>query len=260
MLLQIRHELRNVVWPTVAGAKVFNTRNVRVFAGIADKAALPGSFPFVLLGQESGVADPDDPEFLTQSFRILTASMVLGDPLGEQALAGGPAPDLGKSAGRSVHELEERVRAAVGKLTGADGAKIMLSTSSLGSPIKVDVGRHLVVSEMSVEALCTSDLAYAAPQQIAEAATIWTWEGVHVSDRFDFFQYRLGFKTGSTPAATVGDLDTTIYTGTAPTFTQARVAGRTYSVFGEYSARKGTGATAADGTSAGDEVGAHLVT
>jgi hypothetical protein len=257
MAQQIRSELQAVTWP--GGSAVFGStgQNVAIFAGEPSEEQIPARFPWALVGIGSGDADPDDPQFLTQQFEVIVAANVMGDVLGEQAVSGGPSADLNKSAGRGVAELAERARAAVEDLTGADGAKILLSSQSMQGP-RILAQRHLAFAVLTLSGLCTSAKHYAAPQELTRVSTTWTWKGAHCSDRYDFRRYTLGYRAGSVPAPTLADLTTIVYQGTAPTTTHTMVVGQVYSAIAEYSARKQSGVT--EGSSAGNEVGAFLVT
>lgn len=260
--LQIRHKLRAVVWPTGATDVVFGSQkasSVHVFAGRPTEEQVPAGYPWCLVGIDAGTPDEDHPEFIEQGFTILSAVEVAGDPLGEFALIGGSVANLGKSVGRGILEVATLVRQAVENLTGIDGAKIMLSSTSTGAPATLGNNLHLALDELGLIALCTSALHYAEPQVLARSGTSWTWEGSHISDRFDFRRYTLGYKSGTTPAATISALDTTVYQDTTASTTHTVVTGQVYSVFAEYNSRAGTAGTSTDGESAGDYVGAFLV-
>ena len=257
MALQIREELRTIAWPTGSADVVFGTHRVAVFVGTPTEEQIPPGFPWCLVGLSNGDPDEDAPELIEQQFALVTGVEVAGDPLGEFAMIGGSVAELGKSAGRGLLEIEERVRAAVQDLTGEDGAKIILSASSYGPPTLLGRQLHLAWSEITLTALCTSALHYAAPQVLARSGTTWTWEGTHVSDRFDFRRYTLGYVAGATPVETIAELDTVVYQDTAATTTHTVVASQAYSVFAEYNAR---GAASTEGESDGREVGAFLTT
>lgn len=256
MAQQIKFELEKVFWGSTSTDLVFGAQgqNVAVFAGTPTEEQLPTSFPFCLVGLGTGTHDEDHPELISQQFDLVTAVNVTGDPMGEHAVIGGSARVLTGSAGRGILEIAERVRSAVQNLLGDDGAKIMLSATSTGAPTTLGRGQHLALDELTLTALCTSGLHYAAPQVFARSGTTWTWEGAHCSDRFDFLTYVVRRATGSIPASPTAGTD--VYTGTAATTTHTAVSGDTYVVFAQYNAR---GGKAAEDNSSSTEVGASLV-
>lgn len=241
---QIKHALTTAVWPTGAGELVFGLDRVRLFTGSPTKDQIPTGFPWCLIGIGSGDPDGDHPEFIVQTFDVVAGVSVFGDPMGEFAIMGGPSGDLGASDSRGIAEIAARTRAAVADLTGADGAKILLTATRIDAQQAFDTNRHLVADSHTLTGLCTSDLHYAAPQQLVltNATDLWDWEGAHCSDRFDFKQYRMYWTTGTTPASRPDDPDATlVYTGDDPTTVHTAVSGRTYTVFCDYSSRKQTG-------------------
>ena len=268
MASQIKHELELVVWPGVGGEVVFGTRLVHVYAGELTEEQIPQGDPFALVSFETGEADPDDPELINQTFSVLVGAKVDGDPLGEAGITGGATSSLLHSANRGVGEIAARVRAAIGKLYGSDGARMQLSTLSMGAPTTLGRGRQMTLDEQSFRGVCTGATAYSAPQSLKLDGSTWTWSGgsggvnrEHVTSRYDFVQYRLGYKAGATPAATPADLDATVFTGVASTVTEvgAAATGKTYSIFAEYNHRGSTSGVI-EGASPGDEIGATLAT
>lgn len=253
MALQIKHKLQTVAW--TGGDVVFGTRGVVVFAGTPSEKQFPPAYPWALVGIGSGAMDADHPEFITQTYGIMIAANVVGDPMGEFALIGSSILNQTSSAGRGVAEVTERARYAVQSLTGADGAKIQLSSTSIGGPFPLgQTGRHIAVQELTLQALCTSQPHYAAPQQIAHDGTTWTWLGAPCSSRYDFLQYRLTRKTGSAASSSPTD-GTIVYTGTAASFTGVKSSGNTYTVFADYVLRGGSDPDA----SSSAVVGSYLV-
>jgi len=237
MAQQIKHELQLVTWGAGTDAVVFGVRGVHVFAGTPTEEQIPAGFPWALVSVDDATADEEDSDLWEQPFTIMSAAEVAGDPLGEHGLIGGSVADLGKSVGRGVLELAPRIQAAVGKLTGADGCKIIVSAARMGSPTPLGAGRHIVLMEHTVTAYCVAQLHYAAPQNVKNTAGTLAWEGAHCSDRFDFLQYRVVRKTGTTPSTDPSD-GTVVYTGTAATTTGAS-SGNVYTVFADYNARGG---------------------
>lgn len=256
MAQQIRYVLSTETWPESPNDLVFGDRLSFVLTGLPDEKELPGAFPFVLVSAGPGTADPDDPNLMEQTFDVLAVASVSGGRMGEKSLIGGPKSALGSSANRGVMELNDRVRAALQKLSAIDGAGLQLHTSSVGKPQSIGGGRALAYGETTLSGWVTAEPSYSSPTRLAVAGSTWTWTGAQCSARYDFIQYRLGYVDGSAPAETPGDLDAIIYTGTDLTTVVAQIAGKAYSVFADYGIR----GSAIEGSSDGRELSAFLTT
>lgn len=233
---QLRHLLATVRWPAGSQAVVFGERSVLVVAGTPGEDSIPPGFPFALISVGGGEPDPDEPSLLVQAFSVMVVTEAVGDPMGEHAMIGAARPDAGKSAGAGLLEVAERARSAVQKLTGFDGASIVLSASGIEEPLTLGRGRHVAMQRFSCSALCTSQPYYAAPQQMSRTAGILRWRGDHCEERFDFARYRVGWVAGTTPADTPAGT-TIVYTGTAHECALTITPGRVYQVFADYSPR-----------------------
>lgn len=250
MAQQIKHRLEQLAWPGGSEAAVFGTHgSVAVFAGAPTEEQIPPGFPWAMVGIDSGEMDPDDPGLIRQRFTVVCAAEVAGDRMGENAIIGGSATDIGRSAGRGVSEVASVARQAIESLTGADGAPIILSGVSTSSPAPMR-GRHMAMEEVALEALCTSAPHYSAPQHLRFDNGRWKWAGAHCTERFDFYRFRLVRKQGRFPSADPSD-GTTVYTGTAAQSSVVQASGFTYTVFADYNSR---GATSVEGSSS-PEVG-----
>jgi hypothetical protein len=239
MVQQIKHKLQTVVWPSGAGDEVFGTSGVFATSGTPSSEQIPGAFPSALVTLGGGLPDVDDPDLIVQSISVTAMVSVVGDSMGENAILGSSVADLGKSAGKGLSEVSERVRFALQDLTSADGAKILLTGTDIGSPSALG-NAHFVYEDFRLTALCTSQLSYAAPQQIAHDSGTWSWEGTHCSNRFDFKQYRLVRKSGSTPSTSPSD-GVLLYTGEDAAAVRGSSSGNAYTVFADYSSRKQSG-------------------
>jgi len=232
---QIRYLLRAIQWP--GGGVVFGPRGVIGASEIPSDEAHPPESPFawVLIGDAE--SDEDHPELQRQTIRIITATLVAGDPHGERAILGGPITGPGAGENRGITEVMERVRAAVGQLTGADGVPLVVSSQGIGGPRLVARARHLAYAECTLVAWCTSEPFYAAPQELALTGTDgWSWEGSHCSARYDFLGYRLVERLGSSPSTDPTD-GTVVYQDTDPEATHTAQVGRFYTVFADYGDR-----------------------
>jgi len=261
MAQQMKKELQAVVWPVTSGEVVFGSQQgqVSVFNGRPDERWIPPAFPFAMIVVESGTPDPDHPELIEQGFSILTGVEVAGDPLGEFAMIGSSVSTIVGSAGRGILEVASRVRAAVQDLTGDDGAKVLLSSTSTGAPETLG-GRHIAVDELGLTAVCTSALHYAAPQAAVESGGTLTWAGGnkggagHCAGRFDFIQYRVFEESGSTPSSDPATNGTLLGGGAVTSATiSGATSGNVYTVFADYNERDTT-SSSISGTS-GVEIG-----
>lgn len=234
---QIKHRLEQVEWPFGSAGAVFGTHgSVAVFAGDPTEDQIPAGFPWALVGIDRGQVDEDDPGLITQQFNVVVCAESGGDPLGEHALIGGAIQQVGRSGNRGVGEIMERVREAVQSITGADGARVLLSSTSTGKPTPLGRGRHLALDELTLSAVCTSAATFSPPQQLRYSLDRWKWNGDHCTPRFDFMRYRLLRRRGRNFSATPnqGEL---LYTGTNTYWVGVQETGYTYTIFADYCSR-----------------------
>jgi hypothetical protein len=257
MAQQLKHLLMQVTWP--GGSVVFGSE-VFVYAGTQpDESALPAGFPFALVTINEGRPDPDDPDLILQDFTIVSVVNVAGDPLGEHAVIGGSLADDGKSEGRGSAEIAERVRSAVQRLTGFDGAPLIVSGTAATAPATTSRGRHIVAEQFTVTALCTSQPFQTPPQLMQLTGDTFSWFGDQCAARFDFLQFRIGWVTGLSPAASAADFEGVAFTGTSNFGVPSGgpLPGRTYSVVADYTPRD---RATAEASSDPDVVGCFFTT
>jgi len=239
MAQQIKHLLQLVTWQQGDRDRIFGRNgSVAVFAGQPTEEQIPAGFPWAMVGIDSADFDPENPTVVNQRFNVIVAAEVAGDRSGEQAIIGGPARDLGRSAGRGSSEIAGWVRLALQDLNGADGAKVMLSGLSTSAPTTLGRGRHMVMDELTFSAVCTSHAYYAAPQELYWQGGAWRWTGHQCQSRYDFVQFSLVRKAGEEKSRRPSD-GTIVYTGTDLTWTGPQVGGSTYTIFAEYASRSG---------------------
>lgn len=240
---QLKHMLQTVAWDDGSGEVVFGTQGVFVAAGDVQEDSIPPAFPFALVTIDNGTPDPDEPSLIRQTFSIAIAVEVSGDPIGEHSVIGSSRSDLGKSVGAGIAEVAERVRFAVQKIATIDGAPIVVSGSGVSAPKPVGRGRHVAMESYTLDALCTSQPVYSAPQHVSRFGEALRWDGTLCSPRFDFLRYRVAWKAGATAPASPAD-GTVVYTGTAQECALTFAGNRTYAVFADYDPR-GNGSVAA---------------
>lgn len=231
MAQQLKYVLTKVAWD--GGSVVFGDRGVTVLAGTPTEEQIPAGFPWAMVTIGQGSADEEHPHLIDQPFTIVTATEVAGDPMGEFAVIGGPAADLGKSANRGSLEVAERVHHALESLTGADGAPIIVSLTSPGAPQPLGRGRHMVLTQHDVRALVTTDRYYSAPVYARAGGLGLQWDASHCRARFDYLHTKVVIKVGGYPANVTDG--TTVYTGDADT---AAVPAGFACVFVGYDSRK----------------------
>jgi hypothetical protein len=260
MARQIRHELEQATWPAGSQSLVFGVNGrVKIYADTPTEDQIPPMFPACMVGINGGVPDRDQPAYIKQNFTVTALSMIAGDPMGENAVVGGGTADVGTSAGKGVMELAERVRFVLQNVMGATGTKVHMHVSSTETPVSIG-GRHLVANDTGIEAMCTSDLYYAPPQQVAYSGSSWTWVGEnHCRGRHDFVSYALAYIVGSTPSSLFSDYTQVGASVGTEAITHTPVSGRTYCVFAEYNRHGKSGETTIVGRSRGDRVGAYRV-
>jgi len=244
MAQQLKHELQTVTWDGSSNP-VFGTRSVFVYAGAPpSESEHPPAFPFCLVTIGTGTPDEDHPELIQQTFTVVVAVEVAGDPLGEQAVIGGARSSISQSSGAGIAQVAERVRYAIQNLTTYDGASIIVTGSGVGSPSTLGRGRQVVFDEYTVDALCTSQPLYSAPQQLTVSGSTWRWAAADSADRYDLSQYHLAYKSGDTPGTSFSDMEAVVYSGSALEAVHAAAAGRVYHVFAEYTPTGDADATA----------------
>jgi len=248
---QVKHVLQRAVWDGTDGQLLFGaTGSVAVFAGMPTPDQVPIAYPWALVGIDGGEFDPDHPDIMTHRFSVTIGALVAGDRMGEMALIGGSAAALTRSGNRGVAEVSARARQYVQALTGADGCRVVLQGVSTSPPAAMDGARHLAMEQTMLQAVCTAQPFYDHPQRLKYAGGKWTWSADHCKARFDFLQFRLVRKAGTSAPISPSD-GTTVYTGTALEFTGAATAGNTYGIFADYNARGGTAVEASSSSVVG---------
>lgn len=143
--------------------------SVIVTDGPEAKALVELRRPLCLVTVGNNVPDEEHPDLELQEFDLILVTEVMGDDLGERVLLGGPRPSAGgqgSSRGRGLLEVEERVKAACGRLSGADGCPAALAC--IGSPPsqKVDTGFMVSSRKYRLRAWCTRQATFDAPTSL----------------------------------------------------------------------------------------------
>lgn len=165
MIKQMRYLLQQATWSVSPNEKIVGD-SVYVTSGPpAGEDDLPVRMPFALLNLGGSRSDPNDPDLLEQEFVLVIAAAVHGDPLGQNAVLGGPGASsgrYGKSDGRGLVELESGLLAVLGRLTGADGCQVIAYEDGSPAPERVD-GENIVWRRYTLRGVCTRQEEYLGP-------------------------------------------------------------------------------------------------
>lgn len=251
---QIQYVLAAQTWVDSPSEYVFGRHaggigaggSVIVTDGPEAKALAELRTPFCLVTVGDNRPDEEHPDLEQQDFDLILVVQVEGDDLGERVLLGGPRPSAGgqgSSRGRGMLEVEERVKAAAGRLTGADGCPAALAC--VGSPpsVKVEGGYMVSSRKYRLRAWCTRQRTYDPPTALVATGGVGsvTLSWALPPTRWDLRQMVLRKASGSTAPASAsagtgvtlsGDLATSVVdTVAAGTWSYALFAG--YSETGE---------------------------
>lgn len=217
--------------------KVFGDRSVVVFSGSPTDEQMPAGFPWALVGIDSSTSDAQTPDIVTQSFVVVVAAEVAGDPMGEFAVIGGSSSP-GTRRNRGIGEVVSVVRSELIAMSNQEGILLNITASSAGPSTPLGRLSHVAMEELTVETICTASPSYAAPQRanFNEDKTELSWSGLHCSSRYDFLDFRVLKKLGSQPSQNVGD-GTVIYTGGSTSTVITAPTGNTFTVFARYKDR-----------------------
>lgn len=237
---QIQYLLLSSTWADSPSEYVFGhgpevvDGSVRVTDGPLPEAAGELRMPFALVSIGTKEYDPEEPGLVLQDFEVILVQSVLGDPLGERIYVGANrgSSGAGGSDGRGILELEERVENAIGKLTGANGARAVIAATAAPPATRVDSTGDLVASrKYVVRAWCTRAAHFEPPLYLAFSGGTLTW--TLPPDRWDRKRIVLRFNAGGSPptgptdgtgVALASDLATSV----------AGSAGRAYAIFAAY--------------------------
>lgn len=237
---QLQYLLLASTWADSPGEYVFGhgpeviDGSVRLSEGLDPAVAGELRVPFALVTIGTKEYDPEEPGLVLQDFEVILVQSVLGDPFGERILSGANrgSSGAGGSDGRGILELEERVENAIGKLTGANGARAVIAATAAPPAVKVERSGDLLASrKYVVRAWCTRAAHFEPPLYLAFAGGTVSW--TLPPSRWDLLKIVLRFNAGSTPPT--GPTDGTGVTLASNLATSvAGSAGRAYAVFAAY--------------------------
>lgn len=244
LILAARAKMRAATWPQGAGEVVLGNRVFACADGIEEEQIpLP---PFALIHPGEYTTDPKRSSLINAQMSVVVVIDVQGDPLGENAVLGGPRSGdvLGSSKGRGILELSQALLAPVREVTGADGLPLIVNLGSGTRARPIGDNRHLVAQQHVIRCFCTT-----LPEWLPVPWFTATKNGNDVDlawklppDAAGLLQgVRIRFAAGSTPPADVTE-GAEAYSGTGTSHTHTPGAFPvSYSIFAAYSE---TGATA----------------
>lgn len=236
--MQLRKLIREATHP-LGAAEVVLGSSFYLSAGL-DPSQLPSRAAWGLCLIDTFEADQDTPGLVTQTFGLIIATTVTSDPLGESSVIGANRTGgIGSTKGAGVLNLEAPILDAVGSLTGADGAPILVSTASGAAITKVG-SDEIAQRQYQIRAVCTVADAWPAPSELVatdagggQITATWTLPPA----RYDLRSLILRYAPGATPPATptAGTGVAIDVTDTTVTFTPSGGSPYSLALFAAYS-------------------------
>lgn len=205
---QIKYALIARKWEGNASNQVvFGTGSVHITNGYQERAAENFRYPIALIGVGPGSNDPQIPGNEKRTVRVLIATRILGDMIGENSVVGANRQGTNRSEGRGILEVEEEVKATIKQMQKALG--IIISYRAVASDIPTVDEQSGMTTWMGLEfeADCVTDRSYKAPTDLVATGGVGsvtlTW--AVPATRFDLRRVRLIRKAGSTQPASISD-------------------------------------------------------
>lgn len=239
MAQQFKFILNQAVWPgsanPVFGAAVISPKT---------NADLLGKFnlPLGVIRLMAGQADPsrgEEPLLFRQTIavRLLVANEHDGEL--ESAIIGANRKSTTDSDGRGLLEIQERLLAELGRITGINGARIINTWRSRTDVLDQEHGTSVAVRDYLFDAMIGNDRFYfpatrfLAVDAAAPGDADLTWR--LPPSRFDFVNVKILRKVGSTPPSGPADGTVILASGTGVSFVDSPSAGTfSYGIFGAY--------------------------
>jgi hypothetical protein len=235
---QLRFKLAARTWSDVGGLTVFGS----VVVTTGDIPAVLGNFrsPSCAIKIGSATADPEQQKLITQTFDVLIAVALHGDPVGQAALVG-HGRTLGQTAsqGRGILEVEKELKAVVFSMTDQDGVRMILSTTTDAGVVAADADKPFAVGRIySLEAKCCTDEYYHPPKRLVATggAGSVTLSWALPPTRFDTLRVVLRRAAGATaPTSATAGTGVTLSGPLATTVVDTVAAGAySYAIFMAY--------------------------
>lgn len=137
---QIRYLLLAARWPDGAAGRVFPSNSVVIVSG-SDPALQDLRFPLAMIVSAGEEADPQTPELLRCRWRVIVMARAEGQTASQAATIGAQRTGgVGASEGRGVLEVGEETVKALSLLTGANGMRAALVSSSGAQSVETNNG------------------------------------------------------------------------------------------------------------------------
>lgn len=234
---QLKFLLEAARWPDSPQGKVFGA--VRV-SRVDDERILNGDLRLPLVVIDPGAEIPDAEEGLLEelSFDLNVVQAMQGQDAGVAALMGGPrSGGAGTSLGRGILELEEPLKQAVARLTGADGLRAVCRYSGAASSVEIS-GAYYIARRYQVTTFGHAVRHYEAPRYLkatggsGQVSLVWTLP----PSRWDYQGLVLRRAAGST-APTTASAGTDVVVGrdaTSITVTGLSAGVHSFALFAAY--------------------------
>lgn len=234
---QLKYLLDASVWSDPPTERVFGA--VRVTPVVDDRVLLDLRFPLVLIDPGDESPDADEGMIEDVSFELTLIQAAEGQDPAVAALMGGPrSRGAGSSLGRGVLELQEPLKAAVARLTGADGMRAVCRYRGASAAQEMAGMGYVVARRYRVEVSAHAVRHYEAPRYVkatggaGQVALTWTAP----PSRWDFHGLVLRRAAGSTaPATPQAGTDVPVDpTATSITVTGLAAGAHSFALFAAY--------------------------
>lgn len=229
---QLRYLLEAMRWPDGDQKRVISKAHIT--AGPPDDMLSSLRPPFCLISVQPVEPDDEEPELEAAGFDVIVVCQADGGEGNQNALIGANRTGgQGASEGRGLLEIEEEVKKAIAKLTGANGLRAaILGTGGLAAE-RLENASYVVARRYSVRCWCTVRRHYEAPNYVAATGGVGqivvTW--VNPPTRWDSLLPIVRYASGATPpASATAGTGVSGLTSSSATTTITGLSAGTYSV------------------------------
>lgn len=203
-LRQIKELLEAATWPDAGGEVVFGQVVTTAGFSRANRPAI--RYPLAVVTPAGMKADEAMEGLEDQAFEVAVWQKVEGDPYGESALTGGArAGGAISSDGRGLCEIEEQLKAELGKIAGANGVHLRVDAAGAAGSEEDPEDGYLAYRSYSFTGWLTAQRTYPPARSLraedggGQADLTWRLP----PDRFDRLSVVIRRAEGSTAPADV---------------------------------------------------------